>query len=129
MSTPWREQEFGDARGTWRVGDLHDYAQEYKKLQPISVRELAINNLDSEEQHTSDPDMDAYMKRAWKSDIETPIIVVSYPDGLWIADGTHRTWKARELGRKTITGWILDWEEILDIPHGAVSPESAGSPY
>ena len=126
---PWREQEFGDARGTWKVGDLHDYAAEYKKLQPISLRELAINNLDSEEQHTSDPDADAYERRAWASDIETPIIVVRYPDGLWIADGTHRTWKARELGKKRITGWILDWEEILDIPHGEVSPESVTSPY
>jgi hypothetical protein len=23
-SVPWREQEFGDARGTWQVGDPHD---------------------------------------------------------------------------------------------------------
>ena len=117
-SIPWREQEFGDARGTWRVGDLHDYADGLRSPRPIPISQLAPNNLESGEQHTTDADQDTYERRAWESDIKTPIIAVRYPDGLWIADGTHRTWKARELGRRSINGWILDWEEILDIAHG-----------
>jgi hypothetical protein len=128
-SIPWREQEFGDARGTWKVGDLHDHADGLRSPRPIPISQLAPNNLESGEQHTTDADQDTYERRAWESDIETPIIAVRYPDGLWIADGTHRTWKARELGRRSINGWILDWEEILDIAHGPPHAESATSPY
>lgn len=123
--TPWREQEFGDARGTWRVGDLHDYADARAAPRPIPIRLLAPNNLDDDEEAGTDE----FQIRAQASDIETPIIAIRYPDGLWIADGVHRTWTARELGRRSIMGWILDWEEILDVPHGRPSPESATSPY
>lgn len=114
---PWREQVFGDDRGAWRVGDLHNYASNLRDPRPIRIRDLEENNLDSGEQTTSDPDRDAYISRAMASDTDHPILVVRYPDGLWIADGTHRTWKAREHGQRTIMGWVLDWEEILDVPH------------
>lgn len=114
---PWREQEFGDARGTWLVGDLHDYASDRYDPRAISVRDLEENNLDSGEQVTTDTDHAAFVRRAMESDTESPILVVRYPDGPWIADGAHRTWWARELGQRTIMGWVLDWEEILDVPH------------
>lgn len=126
---PWREQVFGDARGTWKVGDLHDYASDRYNLRTIPVRDLEENNLDSGEQTTSDADQDAYISRAMATDTEFPILAVRYPDGLWIADGTHRTWKARELGQRTIKGWVLDWEEILDVSHGPPHGDSASSPY
>ena len=120
----WREQQFGDDRGAWKVGDLHDYASDRYNLRTILVRDLEENNLDSSEQTTSDADHDAYVSRALASDTEFPILVIRYPDGLWIADGTHRTWKARELGQRALRGWILDWEEILDVPHGPPRGES-----
>lgn len=100
------------------MGDLHDYASNLRDPRPIRIRDLEDNNLDSGEQTTSDADPAAYISRAMASDTEFPILAVRYPDGLWIADGTHRTWKARELGQRTIKGWVLDWEEILDVPHG-----------
>lgn len=126
---PWQEQEFGDARGTWRVGDLYDYASNRYDLQQIPVSDLEENNLNDVGHKTSDKSKKAYIKRAMESNLDYPIIVVNYPDGLWIADGTHRTWKARELGEPYMQGWILDWEEIMDIPHGPPSAESASSPY
>jgi len=125
----WREQDFGDARGTWRVGDLYDYAVQRYNLLPISISVLEKNNLDDEEQTTSDESEEDYIERAMTADLDYPIIVVSYPDGLWIADGTHRAWKSRELGIPRMKGWILDWEEILDVPHREPSPESETSPY
>ena len=126
---PWREQEFSDARGTWKVGDLHDYAKNTYEMRLIPVGVLESNNLDHDEQNPSHPGFKAFVKRAMESDPDKEIIVIRYPDGLWIADGNHRTWKARELGQQMMMGWILDWEEILDIPHGEVSPESLTSPY
>jgi len=128
-SIHWRAQDFGDARGTWRVGDLHDYAEQRYDLQVISVSDLEENNLDHDEQDPNHPDYKKFVARAMRSDPTKEIIVISYPDGLWIADGTHRAWKARELGIPYLLGWILDWEEILDVPHREPSPESATSPY
>ena len=133
--TPWREQAFSDARGSWNVGLLHDYAQKRHKLQDIPISDLEGNNLDSDEQVTTDADYEEFVARAMRSDVTKPIIVVSYPDGLWCADGTHRLWKARHLLQRglredpTIRGWILDWEELTDIPHGPPPPESLTSPY
>jgi hypothetical protein len=117
-SIPWREQEFDDGRGRWRVGDLHDYADSLRAPRPIPISRLVPNNLDSEEQKTSDAGHAEFVDRALASDTDSPIIAVRYPDGLWIADGTHRLWKARELGHRSIMGWVLDWEEIFDIDHG-----------
>jgi len=132
---PWRDQAFSDARGTWRVGRLHSHAQKNHKLQDIPISDLEGNNLDSDEQVTSDSSYDDFVARALRADLSKPIIVVRYPDGLWCADGTHRLWKARDLLRRglredpTIRGWILDWEELSDIPHGPPPPESLTSPY
>ncbi len=134
----WDQQEFGDARGTWIIGDLHKYIQEKGiQKQPFSVDELAKNNLDPEEgAQTSDASPEDFKGRAHASDLQFPIVVVKYPDGLWIADGVHRTWKAREAAReagdktKTIMGYLLHWKkDLLKIPHSEASEESKNSPY
>jgi len=129
VEIPWREQVFGDARGTWRVGDLFDYASNRYDLQQILVSDLEENNLNDFDQTTSDESEEDYVSRAMSSNLDYPIIVVNYPDGPWIADGTHRAWKARELGVPYLMGWILDWEEILDVTHRDPMPESFSSPY
>lgn len=126
---PWQEQVFGDARGTWRVGDLFDYASNGYDLQEILISDLEENNLNDGGQTTTDTSKEDYVSRAMAANLDYPIIVVNYPDGPWIADGTHRAWKARALGVPYLMGWILDWEEILDVPHGEPRPESASSPY
>jgi hypothetical protein len=111
------------------VGDLYDYASNVYDLQHVSVADLAENNLDDTGTDTGDASEEAYIDRAMAANLDYPLIVINYPDGLWIADGVHRAWKARELGIPYLQGWILDWEEILDVPHGDPSPESATSPY
>jgi hypothetical protein len=129
---PWHKQEFGDARGTWLVGDLHKYIKE-NELEPqsFSVKELAKNNLDPEEEtETSDKSKENFQTRAHSSDLKFPIVVVEYPDGLWIADGVHRTWKAKNNKQKEIMGYLLDWEDdLLNIKHSEPSEESKDSPY
>jgi hypothetical protein len=129
VGIPWREQVFGDARGTWLVGDLFDYASNRYNLQQILVSYLEENNLNDGGQTTTDASEEDYVSRAMAANLDYPIIVVNYPDGPWIADGTHRAWKARALDVPYVMGWILDWEEILDVPHGAPMPESLSSPY
>lgn len=128
----WDQQEFGDARGTWIVGDLHKYVKENGiKLQPFSVEELSKNNLDPEEgAHTSDASQEDFESRARSSHLQYPIVVVEYPDGLWIADGVHRTWKAKHNKQEKINGYLLDWKkDLLKIKHSEPSEESKGSPY
>ena len=129
---PWDQQEFGDARGTWSIGDLHKYIQEKGiQKQPFSVDELARNNLDPEEgAQTSDASQEDFESRSHASDLQFPIVVVKYPDGLWIADGVHRTWKARQAENETIMGYLLDWKkDLLKIPHSEASEESKNNPY
>ena len=92
---PWQEQVFGDARGTWLVGDLFDYASNRYDLQEILISDLEENNLNDGGQTTTDTSKKDYVSRAMAANLDYPIIVVSYPDGPWIADGTHRAWKAR----------------------------------
>jgi hypothetical protein len=129
---PWNQQKFEDARGSWVIGDLLEYIKENGIMpQPFSVEELAENNLKPEEgTKTSDASPEDFEARAHSSDLQYKIIVVEYPDGLWIADGVHRTWKARNNKQEQIMGYLLDWEEdLLNIPHGEPSEESKGSPY
>jgi hypothetical protein len=76
----WQEQEFGDARGTWRVGDLYDYASNRYDLQQIAVSDLEENNLNDVGHKTSDKSKKAYIKRAMESNLDYPIIVINYPD-------------------------------------------------
>ena len=113
----------------WRPTQIHSRKGNTK--QPFSVDELAKNNLDPEEgAQTSDASPEDFKSRAHASDLQFPIVVVKYPDGLWIADGVHRTWKARQAGDKTIMGYLLHWQkDLLKIPHSEASEESKNSPY
>ena len=129
---PWDQQVFEDARGSWKIGDLHRYIEE-NGIQPqsFSVDELAKNNLDPEEgTRTDKASQEDFETRIKAADLKHKIIVVKYPDGLWIADGVHRTWKAREAKQKEIMGYLLDWEDdLLNIKHGEPSEEARNSPY
>lgn len=37
-----------------------------------------------------------------------PVVVVRYGEGYLVADGNHRVAKARERGKRTILGWVLE---------------------
>lgn len=116
----WDQQKFSDDRGTWIVGDLHKYIQENGiQKQLFFVDKLAKNNLNPKEgAQTSDASKKDFVSRAHASDLKYPIIVVKYPDNLWIADGIHRTWKAKQAGDKLIMGYLLHWKkDLLKIEH------------
>ena len=114
----WKTQEFDDHRGSWKVGDIYDYAKNITYPTPLNVKALSDNNLEERPwETTSDANEKDFITRALDSNLDYPIIVVNYPDGLFIADGVHRLWKARELGYDTIMGFVIDSEALENLPH------------
>ena len=114
----WKKQRFDDHRGSWLVGDIYDYAKNITYPTPLNVKALSDNNLEERPwETTSDANERDFIRRALDSNLDYPIIVVNYPDGLFIADGVHRLWKARELGYDTIMGFVIDSETLEDLPH------------
>ena len=53
-----------------------------------------------------------FTERANQTDLKYPIIVVKYPDGLFIADGVHRLWKANAENMEKIKAYVLDHDEL-----------------
>jgi hypothetical protein len=114
----WKAQEFDDQRGSWKVGDIYEYAKNITYPTPLNVKALADNNLEERPwETTTDANEKDFISRALDSNLDYPIIVVNYPDGVFIADGVHRLWKARELGYDTIMGYVIDSESLEDITH------------
>lgn len=107
------DQTFSDSNGTYNVKQLIDFATKNKKIQNINIKELE-HNLEPSEHETGDelPGDPAFIARANKADLKYPIVVVKYNDGLWIADGVHRLWKAKHLKRSHIRGYVIDQSEL-----------------
>lgn len=111
----FHDQMFGDGSGEWSVPEIWELAKQ-TKLQTIPLEKLdhlLITTL------TDEPiDSPEFAERAMKSDLSFPILVISYPDydndgnNLFIADGMHRFWKAKQLGLKTIQGYIISREKL-----------------
>lgn len=109
----YSEQEFSDRNGVYSVGKMIEFAEKNKKPQNIKIKKLLHNLEPSEHETGSDlPGHPEFIKRAQNASLKFPIIVVKYPDGLWIADGVHRLWKATEEGQETIRGYIYDDNEL-----------------
>jgi hypothetical protein len=116
----WKAQEFDDHRGSWKVGDIYDYAKNITYPTPLNVKALADNNLEERPwETTTDANEKDFISRALDTNLDYPIIVVNYPDGVFIADGVHRLWKARELGYDTIMGYVIDFSALENIPQSA----------
>ena len=87
--------------------------QKNKKPINIEIKKLLHNLEPSEHETGSDlPGHPEFIKRAQNASLGFPIILVKYPDGLWIADGVHRLWKANKEGLKTIRGYVYDDAEL-----------------
>ena len=111
----FREQTFSDSFGEWKIGDIIDYiATNNLKITELPTKELAEISFQtsSEEQFDEVPGSEEFVSRANKSDITKPVIAIKYSDGIFLADGNHRLWKAYHLGLKTIKGYIMDEDEL-----------------
>lgn len=118
----WMQQVFEDNNGSWKVGDIYQYAKNRSFPGPLNVKALADNNLEERPwETTTDTSMEQFVRRALDSNLDYPIIAINYPDGVFIADGVHRLWKARELGYDTIEGYMIDSSALEDIPQSADS--------
>lgn len=101
------DQTFSDASGEWDIQTLIDVARSPNVIDiPI---EMLSHNLEASSEESADelPGSPEFVARADAADLRYPIIVISYPDGLWVADGVHRLWKARSLGHRSIRGYII----------------------
>lgn len=110
------KQIYSDNNGEWSVDDIIEYAKTPAVIDiPIEMLE---HNLEPSENEIADevPGSSEFIERAEKSDLRYPIIVIAYPDGMWIADGVHRLWKAKSMKKGSIRGYIIAHEVLAFLP-------------
>lgn len=105
-------QTFSDSDGEYSVADLLALAQR-QPSQRIPMTDL-LHNLEpspyeSGEELPGDP---AFVARAQRSDRRHPGIAVKYPDGVFLADGVHRLWKANAAGKSTFPAYVLTQTQL-----------------
>lgn len=113
------DQQFSDNNGVYRVGDIIEYIRQNKiPARVLSVESLVDTNLGPDSMQDTDevPGSPEFVARADKADVSFPIIAVEYPDGVFIADGVHRLWKAREMGLKGLRGYLISPDDLENIP-------------
>jgi disulfide oxidoreductase YuzD len=100
------DQTFSYKGGTYSVPKMVSFAKKNKKLQKIPIN-LLTHNL-----KTSNPRDPEFIERVQQTNLIYPIIVVKYPNGLFVADGIHRLYKAKSRKNETIKGYIIDHSEL-----------------
>jgi ParB-like chromosome segregation protein Spo0J len=95
------DQTFSDNNGTYSVPQIVNYATENKTIKEMPLEPL-LHNLEPSPHEEGDE----------LPDLKYPIIIVKYPDGLFIADGVHRLAKAHSLNQQTIKAYVLDQNEL-----------------
>lgn len=85
------DQTFSDNNGTYSVPQIVNYATENKTIKEMPLEPL-LHNLEPSPHEEGDelPGHPEFIKRTELTDLKYPIIIVKYPDGLFIADGVHR---------------------------------------
>lgn len=138
----WRDQTFTDTASdgqtfSWKVGDIHDYVAGRGYPMQIPVDLLEEDNLQMSPEDVADEVVGSpeFIERALQSDLSFPIIVVRYPpssrdpDGaLFIADGVHRLWKAIDEGNEFIDGYVIEQDDLWEIPYHT-SIEQSPQPF
>lgn len=114
----WRGQSFGfDETEEWTVPELITWAEDNIQPRRLPVARLAADNISDDIGQADEPlDSPEFHDRAMESSLEFPIIVINDGGELTVADGLHRLFKARELGEKTISAYIIDREDLDSIP-------------
>jgi len=118
MSEHWRGQSFGfDETEEWSVPELITWAEDNISPRGLLVAGLAADNIENDAGQADEPlDSPAFHHRAMASDLEYPIIVINNGGKLIVADGLHRLFKARELGERVISAYVIDREDLNSIP-------------
>jgi hypothetical protein len=107
------DQTFSDNNGTYSVPQIVNYATQNKKIKEIPMSKLLHNLEPSPHESGSElPGHPEFIERANQTDLIYPIIIVKYPDGLFIADGVHRLYKANSLNQKTMKSYVLNQNEL-----------------
>jgi hypothetical protein len=110
------DQTFSDNNGTYSVPKIVHYATENKKIKEIPMSKLLHNLEPSPHESASElPNHPEFIERANQTDLKYPIIIVKYPDGLFIADGVHRLAKAHSLNHETIKAYTINQKELEDL--------------
>ena len=114
----WRGQSFGfDETEEWSVPELITWAENNIQPHGLSVARLVASSIEDDTGQADEPlDSLEFHDRAMASNLEYPIIVINDGGELTVADGLHRLFKARELGDKTISAYVIDREDLDSIP-------------
>jgi len=114
----WRGQSFGfNETEEWSVPELITWAEDNIRPRGLPVASLAADNLDDDVHQADEPlDSPEFHDRAMASDLGYPIIVINDGGELIVADGLHRLFKARELGERVISAYVIDREDLDNIP-------------
>jgi len=110
------DQTFSDGTGVWHVPDIEEFARTRGKKQRMAIKDLLHNLEPSPHESGSElPGHKKFIARANKASLEYPIIVVRYPDGMFIADGVHRLWKANEQKLIYLDTYLIDHKDLWQI--------------
>lgn len=107
------DQTFSDNNGTYSVPQIVNYATENKLIQNLPIEPLLHNLEPSPHESGSElPGHPEFIERAEQTELKYPIIVVQYQDGLFIADGVHRLYKANSKNHKNIKAYLINQNEL-----------------
>ena len=124
----FHSQTYGDDNGQYKVPEIAAYIKKhYPDVIAVPVADLEHQLKPTKyETHDEVPGSDEFAARAKMADFEHPILVIRYADEptlhgrtrneLWIADGSHRVWKAKREGMETIDAYIVPSEELQNLP-------------
>ena len=121
-SNSFHEQIFSDKKlgGEWKVVDIEEYASKHGVKKTVPIKELE-RHLEPTPYEVGDerPDTPEFAERAMRADLNYPIILIDYgpEDGLWVADGVHRIFKAKTIEEEYINAIVITSEELMEIPH------------
>jgi hypothetical protein len=123
VETPesFKSQFYTDNTGKWRITDIHQWIKDNK----ISAVSLPVKALTADNLKTPyfDDDFDPsvysqdFIERAEQSNTNIPIVVFDYPDGMFVADGLERLWKADKDRESKIKTYFIDSNSLQEIPH------------
>ena len=118
MMKSFEEHTYSDNFGEWLVLDIIKYIEEHDfPIYTFDVDILADTAFEKSPDEEGDevPGSEEFIERAEKSDLSFPIITVIYDDGIFIADGNHRLWKAKHIeGDEFIDGYLITADELHD---------------